>query len=143
MKNLVLALSVMLVLVACREKDPGDAPPVGRSLALAAIPAPAEPAHAGDPTATREQAPHQRAGSYRRAQAQARSRLDTAWNACSAEPDDDPARCRDDALVAYDAELAAARAAWGDDIDEDMAATPGVVERPDDVAVVQVTGIRG
>src|SRR5688572_28519472 len=154
MKTVFAAVMITLALAACRETDPADAPPVGRGVALDAGASPPHAANAttttvespvavDDASSTRNLARPARADAYRRDLALARETVDTAWNRCGSEDGDETARCRDEAVVAYDVALDAARAAWGDDLDEQAATTPGVLDRRDDLAISQVTGIRG
>lgn len=121
MKRLVCALLLPLALAACRGDPPGDAPPIG--VVPDAVPAVAVTPVAAD-------------GS----EAQARAQLDVAWAACGEGGDAEAARCRDEAVMAYDSASRAAQEA----VDATPPATSAVTPaRPGDLAAMQVIGSRG
>ena len=146
MKSPVIALLLVFGLVACRDGDPDDAPPVGLA-GVAAASAPTSPALvAPDPVlvpSTLALDVEQRAKLYRRATAEAREELDIAWNRCGSLDGEPFVRCRDEAIVLYDRAMNLARSRFGDDLDERGVMVPGTLDNPDAIAAIQVTGIRG
>lgn len=139
MKAVLLALFVVFSVAACDDDSPSDAPPIG------AVPFAGPAAAAPTRVATGVPISGDRAGvdddasSFDAVSARARRQLDTAWHDCGTGDDAGDARCRDEAMLAYDAALAAARAS-------DTAATAAPVTPParnGDLALRPVGGTRG
>jgi hypothetical protein len=157
------AVALALAVAGCRGEDPDQAPPIGQGTAAGPVraAAAAEPSDVPSPpdatpdaaaalAVTRAHAAaalplRERARRYREAAAAARAELDTAWNGCGALAGEAASRCRDEAVLDYDAAIGEARVLWGDDAG--MAPVdglpPGVLDRTTDLALLQVTGTRG
>ena len=137
--SLALPLLLVFAVAGCRGDDPDEAPPIGAvpviEAAVAAGPAPATEIAPGDPVAT-----------FRAQSASARARLDADWNACGVGTGDADARCRDDAMAAYDDAIELARAALGDlDVPAATITPAGTLPTPPgaELAVAPVSGTRG
>ena len=141
MKSVLVALFVVIALAACRDEEPGEAPPIGALPAAATTEAPAPATDAGIAPVVLAGAPADAATRLRDFTARARARLDAAWNDCGTGTDAAATRCRDEAMLAYDAALAMAHETFGE---PPVAAEPApVVTGARDFAALQVTGTRG
>lgn len=157
-KSLVPALSLLLVfaVAGCRGDDPDEAPPIGAVPAASAaevapIASAADVTIASNATSSRattapETAAIDPAARFRVLSAAAEAQLDAAWRDCGNGTSDADARCRDEAVFAYDAALDAARATLGEAAAAAaMIPVPGTLPTPTgaELAVAQVTGTRG